>query len=261
MYVYVHVRVLVLLRRGHHARTHACTCSLTPFRLRFRHFVVVVAAIALARASPARKMIWQAAGGHACSTHARANRPHTRTHARAHARTHAHTHAHTHLPVLIWLAAGGRASRNTCKQPARMRARTHARHTQAFTHADLAGSRRQACTNTLTYVATHANCPSTHAPQSTNSSATSTARMPQPATAMHGDERRPPSAVRSSAALAVRRACTCARCQHVAVARRPTHYRIGLAHRRTSSCAARPATARPVCAAGKKSCNKPQLTT
>ena len=90
-YVYVHVRVLVLLRRGHHARTHACTCSLTPFRLRFRHFVVVVAAKALAR-----EEIWQAAGGHACSTHARANRPHTRTHARAHARTHAHTHARTH---------------------------------------------------------------------------------------------------------------------------------------------------------------------
>ena len=87
---------------------------------------------------------------HACSTHARANRPHTRTHARAHARTHAHTHAHTHLPVLIWLAAGGRANRNTCKQPARMRARTHARHTQAFTLADLAGSRRQACTHVQT---------------------------------------------------------------------------------------------------------------
>ena len=134
---------------------------------------------------------------HACSTHARANRPHTRTHARAHARTHAHTHAHTHLPVLIWLAAGGRASRNTCKQPARMRARTHARHTQAFTHADLAGSRRQACTNTLTYVATHANCPSTHAPQSTNSSATSTARMPRsrpPRSMATSAARRPPSA-------------------------------------------------------------------
>ena len=119
-----------------------------------------------------------------------------------HACMHTRTHTRTHSSVLIWLAAGGPTSRNTSKQPARMRARTHAR-----THA---------CANTLAYVATHANCPSTHAPQPTNSSATSTARMPQPATAMHGDERRPPSAVRSSAALAVRRACTCARCQHVA---------------------------------------------
>ena len=37
----------------------------------------------------------------------------------------------------------------------------------------------------------------------------------QPATAIHGDERRPPSAVSSSEALAACRARTCARCQHV----------------------------------------------
>ena len=55
------------------------------------------------------------------------------------------------------------------------------------------------------YVATHAHCPSTHAPEPTNSSATSsTARVPAaPAHAANGNARRPPPAVRRSARTCV----------------------------------------------------------
>ena len=55
------------------------------------------------------------------------------------------------------------------------------------------------------YVATHAHCPSTPAPEPTNSSATSsTARVPAaPARAANGNARRPPPAVRRSARTCV----------------------------------------------------------